>query len=580
MYCILSPKLSLLFCCYMCASTVFAAASENSSYSVVVSKQTYDNQQWKAVVDALGEKHNADVITYEKNVGEVLELLRKMFPRYACFVARPEEAGRDFVIAVHRMTRCLDADPYTDVVWGIITGYSADDALRIARHEKPLTVRKGAGGTPFNLNLFDEGIYFKEGSKNSYVEKKADGQIEKKTGTGDDAQPLAEVICKLKPDFFTTSGHATERDWQIGYPTGNNKGQFVCKDGWMIAVSRDGKKKFPIDSPNPKIYLPWGNCLMGHVDGKQAMALAWMHSVGVNQMFGYVVPQWNGWGGRGTFKYFFSEPGRYTFSEAFFFNNQKLVNTLETRFPKTARLAFDRLDMHKDRQLLNKMAAVLLNEDKSLREKVEAAGRKKKQSPEMKDNLGLLYDRDVLAFYGDPAWEARMASHGLPFTHKLTEKDGVYTFRITVTEDCEPRHPPAMLLPDRLKDIEVIEGAELFPLITDNFIMLMEPGKFEKGKTYDVVFKAEKIEPSAAGVNPAHMKYRMIKLPPPASGQGNSQLDKKTMERFQRLLAEHIKNKDPEVMALIKNGRLEITSEKILELLKKWDKEERPKCKQ
>ena len=126
-----------------------------------------------------------------------------------------------------------------------------------------------------------------------------------------------------------------------------------------------------------------------------------------------------------------------------------------------------------------------------------SASRKKKQSPEMKDNLGLLYDRDVLAFYGDPAWEARMAPHELPFTHKLTEKDGIYTFSIVVSEDCEPRHPPAMLLPERLKNIEVIEGKELSPLITDNFIMLMEPGKFEEGKTYDVVFKAERIEPSA-----------------------------------------------------------------------------------
>ena len=35
-------------------------------------------------------------------------------PRYACFVARPDEAGRQFVVAVHRMTRALDGDPYTD----------------------------------------------------------------------------------------------------------------------------------------------------------------------------------------------------------------------------------------------------------------------------------------------------------------------------------------------------------------------------------------------------------------------------------------------------------------------------------
>ena len=187
---------------------------------------------------------------------------RIIFPRYACFVAKPEEAGRTFVVAVHRLTRRLDTDPYTDVLWGIVTGYSAEDALRIASVKEPLIVRKGAGGMAIPLELFDEGVYYKEASKNEYVEKKRGGPVENKTGTGGDARPLADVLSGFRPDLFVTSGHATERDWQIGYPAGNEKGMFVCKDGVLVGVDRQ-KHGFPIRSPNPKVYLAVGNCLMG-----------------------------------------------------------------------------------------------------------------------------------------------------------------------------------------------------------------------------------------------------------------------------------------------------------------------------
>ena len=70
---------------------------------------------------------------------------------YACFVAQPKEAGREFVVHVSRMTRRLDDDPYTDVVWGILTGYKADDALRIASLKEPLVVRRDRGGDEHRL---------------------------------------------------------------------------------------------------------------------------------------------------------------------------------------------------------------------------------------------------------------------------------------------------------------------------------------------------------------------------------------------------------------------------------------------
>ena len=76
---------------------------------------------------------------------------------------------------------------------------------------------------------------------------------------------------------FVTSGHATERDWQIGYRYRN--GSFRSKAGQLYGLDTQGRK-FPINSPNPKVYLPIGNCLMGNINGKDAMALAWMQSLG------------------------------------------------------------------------------------------------------------------------------------------------------------------------------------------------------------------------------------------------------------------------------------------------------------
>ena len=69
-------------------------------------------------------------------------------------------------------------------------------------------------------------------------------------------------------------------------------------DGSMFGAPTTGDR-FEIESSNPKVYLPIGNCLMGHIDGPDAMALAWMNSVGVNQMIGYTVVTWYGFGGWG-----------------------------------------------------------------------------------------------------------------------------------------------------------------------------------------------------------------------------------------------------------------------------------------
>jgi hypothetical protein len=112
--------------------------SPEASYAVVVKKSTAEDARWEKVVAALKTKHNASIITYDASVDESLDALKPEFPRYTCFVAKPEDAGRTFVAQVHQLTRKLDDDPYTDTFWGILTGYDADNALAIASHSRSL----------------------------------------------------------------------------------------------------------------------------------------------------------------------------------------------------------------------------------------------------------------------------------------------------------------------------------------------------------------------------------------------------------------------------------------------------------
>ena len=73
---------------------------------------------------------------------------------------------------------------------------------------------------------------------------------------------------------------------------------------------------------------------MGHIDGTNAMALAFLNSGGVNQMVGYTVTTWYGYAGWGCLDYFVEQPGRYTLAEAFRANQTALINRLQTVFPR------------------------------------------------------------------------------------------------------------------------------------------------------------------------------------------------------------------------------------------------------
>ena len=421
-----------------------ALAEPAGQYVILISKATDGMPDWRAVATTLAQRHRgARILIYETQPTTVLPALQAQPPRWLCWVARPEELGAQPVAGMHRLCRSIDADPYTDVFWGIVTGDTAATAAALASPGAPLTVRKVVANTEFAMECVETGKWFSELRAGEVWSKQKGGQAVKVAGEADSTAGLVKAFNDERPDAILTSGHASEQDWQPGYAYRN--GVFVQKDGRIIGKALDGSVQ-TVDSPNPKVYLGIGNCLIGNVPGKPGcMATAWMAGGGVRQFVGYTVPTWYGYGGWGVLDYFIEQPGRYSLTEAFFANQQALVWRL--------------------------------------------AGQ-----PAADDRRGLEYDSDHVAFYGDPQWDARLAPGPLRWREEFRETaPGEFTWTVTPTAGDQSfatvnrngsqrgGRPLVRFLPRRFASMELLEGARWQPFLADDFILLPRPaGPVEK----------------------------------------------------------------------------------------------------
>lgn len=416
------------------AGSLLALPMKAEQYIVAVSEADYADFGWKKVCDALLAKYtDSQLLTYRESITQVLPALQEAQPRAVAFVASPNSCGRSFVADIHTAMRAIDADVYTDAPWGIITGITSEDAYRRVSCTTPLVVSNTLANTAIPLENLVAGEWYDELKQSLHVFKRTGAPIVRDENAEKvPSEPLANKINSNTVDLIVGSGHATERDWQIGYRYPG--GSFRCNSGQLHAVTHPDKKQIFIHSTNPKIYLPCGNCLMGHVDGPHAMALAWMRDANVMQMAGYTVPTWFGYAGWGIMDYLLEMPGRYTFAEAFLANQIALDYLLLTQPSK-----------------------------------------------------GLEFDKTVVAFYGDPLWEARMASQPSGYEQTLTETNDVYTLTIkplrgensfkllSYNGSQRGNRPIIAWLPKRLTKPVVVEGKELNPVVTPRFILIPLP---------------------------------------------------------------------------------------------------------
>ena len=454
------------------------------SYTIVASSATLEKPDWLRVVTALEEKHpGAKRVGWERQVSEVLPALIAQQPRYVCFVGPPAELSVEFVRSVHRLTRKLDADPYTDCRWGILTGYDAANALTIASESKPLVIHHTLASTEIAVERCESAQWFCELKAGKKVRKDKDGTVTEEKGPVDSSTDIAAALEQPETELFITSGHASQHDWQIGYSYRN--GHWKSSQGKLFAVDLTGKQRL-IQSPHPKVYLAVGNCLIGHVDGPDAMALAYFNSVGVRQMAGYTLPSWYGYQGWGLLDCFLEQPGRWSLTDAFFANQHALVYRLETYFPEIAREDSDSPQGRISKPIALSPAA-------------KAAGLSSQ------DANGLLFDRDVVAFYGDPAWDARLAPGKLQWQQtwqqdatggslEITPLAGAATFAPVNKNGSQRGGRPIIQFFDQRIDptsVVITSGAELKPVIADDFMLIPLPATGTMQERMKVVFTAK-----------------------------------------------------------------------------------------
>ena len=457
-------------------------------YAIVSSFKTAET--WSSALKRLEEKYEklwpgeVKQLLYKSDglgVKETLPPLQSMRPSYTCFLTHHSECSIQLLADIHQVTRQIDpSNPFYDTIWGILTGLTEDDVLFAINQEQTLPVRRVLAGCPIDLTKFESGSWYSELQKcTSYHCRRDQEKPYEEECPQDTTEILASKLSEeRKPDdekgcdMMITSGHATENDWQIGYTYRN--GQFVCQEGKLVGLSSN-RKWYPITgNGQPKILSAAGNCLMGHIDKPNCMALAWMHSAGVVQMIGYTVTSWYGFAGWGVHKYFIELPGLFSFAESFFGNHQALV----------ANLFFKHSDW------------------------VERSYR---DYPGFNSECsGLLHDKDVVAFYGDPAWDAKLVAKPETWPYELSVsalpkdeslEDGWRKYKIEVvtkTEcswDCpkgddkttSPGRPPIYIFPRPVKEYKIVEGGESL-VIGCRFVMMWLIGTSKANETITALF--------------------------------------------------------------------------------------------
>ena len=438
------------------------------SYAIVVSRETLRDAGWRGAVNALRSKYEGRVFPYDyPDLWSVQDAVAAYAPRYLCLVARPSEATRGFVKDSAAFARTLDDDPYEDAIWAILTGFDAADALRIAT-ARPLEVSRGISHVGSGwLEWLDEGVSWNEGVKNTKYVKVAGENLREVAGPDDTTHEMVAELNTGRYDVMSSSGHATEHDWHLGYSYPD--GTFVSRQGKLVGVACNGLEE-GIVSPNPKVYYSPGNCLIAHAADMDSMVPAWIHSGGANQFFGHVTVQYRTCWAWEVAGYFFNLQGRFSFAESVFFFHQDVIARLE-------------------------------------------------EGPDAETRSLLTSDRDATVLYGDPAWQARVKSCTEPLyeqalaIEELGDGKVRIDFTVKALRECAPAEPAATFLPIRLKDLSVSRTDAAGVIGADDFILMRLVKEGEKplkpGETRSVSILARRSKGLERAPRPSRTTERM-----------------------------------------------------------------------
>ena len=478
---ILAAICSSLFAFASCAKVVM-----DDNYVVLASEAVQQDAEWLKVAEALQQKHAAELIIYKESPCETLEALRQIKPRYVAIVEKPENLGRDYVIDMHLASREVDDDIYADFVWGMITGYDAAAAMRMVDNSTEPLLIKDAVATITELKSakwFDNYAWVDDHQKGHWGEKQGRHSEVKRDSIApqDILRKFSDIYAQYDPDLVVTAAHATERNLEMPFSLGN----FKPKDGGLYAEDRFTKETWDIEqSGKRKVYFAVGNCLIGNVNNtNESMAIAWMNDANAATMVGYVVTTWHGRNGWGGLKYWITNPGRYTLSEAIFVNQQDFLHQQHQWFPSLLRERYPDFGRDEFRLARQRMQEVM-GDNFSMEE------------------IGFWHDRDVLAYYGDPKWNVRLqeveGESDFEVTSEIKGKKCYITIKTKENfslqrmkgDNWKSEHvldlPFSYFFPQRLCNPTLAEGQDWKVALDENFLLIYN-ADFEPNSTYEVV---------------------------------------------------------------------------------------------
>ena len=488
-----------LFICLLALLSVSCSdVKVDDSYVVAVSRAVAEDKPWADVAEALRLKHSADVVVYELSPCELLDTLRSLNPRYVAIVEKPENIGRDYVIDFHHTSRDVDEDIYADFMWGIITGYDAEAAMRMVDNSSEPLLIKDAVATIMELNSakwFDNYAWVDDHTKGLWGEKRGrDAEI--KTDTVAPEQVLrkfTDLYAEFDPDLIVTAAHATQKNLEMPYSLGNLK----PRDGKLYAEDKFTHEEWDLlNSGKRRVYAAVGNCLIGDMNNtKESMAAAWLSGSNASTMIGYVVTTWHGRNGWGALKYWVTNPSRYTLAEAVYINQQDFLHQQNEWYPEliNEKYRYEGKFMEELTTAANRLSEVLGRE-------VDL------NSAEDWDMVGFWHDRDVLVYYGDPKWQINLQSVAGDEDYSVEGfmRDGKYVVRVVTGENFslekmrgdkfKQEHvldlPFSYIFPQRLSSPRLAEGEKWEVALDENFVLVYN-AEFEPNSVYEIVIDVE-----------------------------------------------------------------------------------------
>lgn len=469
------------------AVEIVPAAGE---YVVLMSEATAKKKDWKSAADKFLRRYKGVRVLWKGgDVETARDALKKANPRYVAVIAAPEEIDRIFVSKLHRLSREMNDDVYGDFLWGIVTGKDGATAATLLAKDQPLILDRAIGTTNFNQQRFKKSFFITDWGAREFVETKDGVSSEKQNApAGTEMINLfAERWQEVRPQFVISSSHATQFNLEMPF----SEGALVpgVTDFYLVEkplLSRFAQclgskniaqatldfeksqklKKLP-KTPDEKVWIAAGNCLFGDaLRSPCSMAVTAISAANVKQLVGYTVPSWFGKGGWGTSEKFFGGHQTTSVGQAWFFNNQLIIDALPAG---TAKFSLELKADGMDPVYIPQITGVL-----------RMAGVNLPPSQARNELLGCFHDRDVVAFYGDPLYRARFnpaAKDAPPWSCLATEKDGRTLFTIKSARGNAVKGDFCLWFPRRRdagKPLKISRKNLKPTILTENFVIFKD----------------------------------------------------------------------------------------------------------